>query len=77
MAKNLGEAEDKAKEALVGRTELEEKNETLNRQLELKTIEVTVLKNKLKQVKDENVSIRMQLLDPSNIKRGPPVDNDG
>lgn len=26
MAKNLGDAEDKAKEALIGRTELEEKN---------------------------------------------------
>jgi hypothetical protein len=36
------------KQALVGRVELEEKTATINKQLELKTIEVTVLKNKLK-----------------------------
>ena len=36
----------------------------------MKDIEVKVQQSKLKQMQEENVTIRMQLLDPSNIKRG-------
>jgi len=38
----------------------------------MKDIELRVLLNKMNLVKDENVTIRMQLLDPSKINRGPP-----
>ena len=42
----------------------------MQRDMNMKDIEVTVQQSKLKQLKEENVTIRMQLLDPSNIKRG-------
>ncbi len=35
----------------------------------MKDIDLKVLANKLKQLKDENVTIRMQLLDPYQVKR--------
>lgn len=42
----------------------------MQREMNMKDIEVKVQQSKLKQMKEENVTIRMQLLDPSNIKRG-------
>ena len=35
----------------------------------MKDIEIKVLQNKMRIVNDENVTIRMQLADPTNIKR--------
>lgn len=41
----------------------------LQRELQLKNIEVKVYVNKLKVMREENATVRMQLLDPSNIRR--------
>ena len=42
----------------------------MQRDMDMKDIETKIQQSKLKQMKEENVTIRMQLLDPSNIKRG-------
>ena len=47
------------KQAVENKTELTTQIDSIQKQLEIRNIEVTVLKNKLKQIKDENVSIRM------------------
>ena len=35
----------------------------------MKNIEIKVYANKLKMMREENAVVRMQLLDPSNVKR--------
>ena len=40
----------------------------------MKEVEVKVLNNKMKVVKEENVAVRIQLKDPSLIKRAQPQD---
>ena len=50
--------------------EFEAQLSNMQRDMDMKDIEVKVQQSKLKQMKEENVTIRMQLLDPSNIKRG-------
>ena len=43
----------------------------LRRDLNLKQVELSASKDTLTKLKEENVTIRMQLLDPSAIKRDP------
>ena len=41
----------------------------LKKELQMKNIEIKVYANKLKMMREENAVVRMQLLDPSNVKR--------
>ena len=58
VEKQIVEEDDRGKEI-----------QQLQRELQLKNIEVKVYANKLKLLREENATVRMQLLDPSNIKR--------
>lgn len=62
---------DVARVRVKSQTEIELEITALQRELVLKDLEIKVLKQKQKAIKEENVTVRMQLLDPSNIKRDP------
>ena len=52
--------------------EQEKEVATFRREIDMKDIEIKLHAQKMRYMKDENTKIRMQLRDPSNIKRGPP-----
>ena len=50
--------------------EQEKEVSSFRREIDMKDIEIKLHDQKMRQMKDENTKIRMQLRDPSNIKRG-------
>ena len=61
----------------VTQDKFEKEMDAMARETQMKEIEVKVLNNKMKAVKEENIAIRMQLKDPSVIKRHQPQDMPG
>ena len=50
--------------------DIEKEIATFRRDIDMKDIEIKLHDQKMRQMKNENTKIRMQLRDPSNIKRG-------
>ena len=76
LTKQLGELkadiEKKTKEAalkLRAQDEQEKEIASYQREIDMRNIEIKLHAQKMRQMKDENTKIRMQLKDPANIKR--------